>query len=149
VTSICVDNITPPVIPDVQVCVDEASQRAVILVHVHQSADAPHAINKNTLVYVRSGRQNDPEELANLERIAWIANRRQRSVDFREWLFVRASQRYKLMREGQVPGIAPTTEEPPDQCMLTLAVSPVYPSPEPLVLAPQLQKLRRQITVRD
>jgi predicted HTH transcriptional regulator len=66
VTSICVDNIYPPVIPEVQLCTSDDRTRAVIVIRVPQSRDAPHAISKNTRVYVRTGRQNKPEELASV-----------------------------------------------------------------------------------
>ena len=79
VMSKCVDNITPPIIPDIHDCLNDASDRSFIIIRVPQSREAPHAIAKNTKVYIRTGRRKDPDELASLDRIAWIAERRKKS----------------------------------------------------------------------
>ena len=149
VMSKCVDNIAPPIIPDIHECLDEANERCFIIIYVPQSREAPHAIASNTKVYIRTGRRNDPDELASLDRIAWISERRGKAQEFGEWLFARAATRFDLLRGGGVPGISASKDPENDRCLLTLAISPVYPDPSPLVRAPELEALCRQIVVPD
>lgn len=147
ITSKCVDNIYPPVLPEMHLV--SKDDRALVLIRIAQSRDAPHAIGNSTRVYVRTGRQNSPEELASLDRILWLHNRRKKSEDFREWLFARASTRYKLIQAGKVPGIPASAEPESANCILTLALSPVYPDATTAVRSPDLQQIRSRITITD
>ena len=154
VLNICATTITPPVVPVVKVCADSANANAVVVLRVDQSRAAPHAISSNTRVYVRTGQRNDPDELANLERIAWLMESRRKSESFREWLFSRATERFRLLTLGRVPHIAGSVEHqasaaelPP--CLLTIALVPTYPATEPLALPERLNAIRREIVMRD
>jgi hypothetical protein len=149
VMSKCVSNITPLVVPEVTECLNAVGDRMVVVVRVAPSPEAPHAISRNTLVYVRTGRQSDPEELASIERIEWILRRREKLEAFRDWLIRRASDRYNSLRAGRVPDIAASKEHDAAKCLLTLSVCPYYPDPEPLVRAPELRRIRSDIYVRD
>jgi hypothetical protein len=149
ITSKCVDNIYPPVVPEAQPVLNEAGDRAFVILRIAQSREAPHAISGNTRVYIRTGRQNSQDELASLDRIFWLQDRRKQSEDFREWLLVRATERYDLIQAGKVPGIAASTESESGRCLLTLAVSPVYPDASTAVRSPDLDRIRRRITIRD
>jgi hypothetical protein len=86
ITSICVDNIYPPIVPDTQLCVNDAGDKAFLVIRVDQSREAPHAIGSNTRVYVRTGSLSDPDVLATLDRIKWLSERREGAERFREWL---------------------------------------------------------------
>src|SRR5690348_11724239 len=66
VINIMVDAVTPPIIPEVGVCANADESRAALIVRVAQSTETPHAMHSNTRVYVRTGKRNSPEELANL-----------------------------------------------------------------------------------
>lgn len=153
ILSICAANINPPVVPRVEIITDVDGKRAVALVRLPQSHEAPHAIASNTRVYVRTGQRNDPDELANLERLQWMMNRRVRSEEFREWLIARATARFVTAAKGLVPSISPTKEPNMNglqlPCLLTLYIVPCYPDVQPLVLPKQLDGLRRNIVVRD
>lgn len=149
ITSICVDNIYPPIVPDTQLCVNDAGDKAFLVIRVDQSREAPHAIGSNTRVYVRTGSLSDPDVLATLDRIKWLSERREGAERFREWLYVRASERFNVIHGGAVTGIPASREEHADKAWLTLAVCPVYPSPEPLVRSPEMAQIRNKILVPD
>lgn len=147
ITSKCVDNIYPPVVPEMHLVSN--GDKALVVIRIAQSPNAPHAISSNTRVYIRTGRQNSPDELASLDRIFWLKDRRKKSEDFREWLFARASERYNLIQAGKVPGIAASAEVDSGRCLLTLAISPVYPDAATLVRSPDLDQIRKRIRVND
>jgi hypothetical protein len=163
VLSISAANIQPPVVPGVQVCTDITGQRAIVVIQVPQSRDAPHAIESNTQVYVRTGQRNDPDALANLDRIQWMLGNRRKAEDFRDWLIRRASARFDTVSGGEVPQIArsqgfalPRLNIPnaialvPElPCLFTVLLVPTYPSAEPLILPAALQRDMRGIAVPD
>ena len=62
-------NITPPIFPEIKVCPNKDSAKAYIVIRIPQSNQTPHAINKNTKVYFRTGNVNNPEDLADGDRI--------------------------------------------------------------------------------
>lgn len=127
-----VDSVSPPIIPDVAVCVRPDGSRAVLVIRIAESPDGPHAMQANTRVYIRTGKRSSPEELANLDRIRWLTGRRQRSEEFREQLLERASQRFVHLRDGLVPDTPKTDEKDwgsgnQQPGLLTIALTPMYP----------------------
>ena len=126
----------PPVFPEIQVCQNPSGDRAVVLIRIHQSDQAPHAIAGNTRVYLRTGNLNNPEELARINEIEWLKNRRQKSEDLRESLFTRAKD---LAARRPRPGNCP---------WLTLALSPLYPV-KPFIDPPGLLALRWETQVEN
>lgn len=153
VVNMMVNAVSPPIIPEVAVCKSADSTHAVVVIRVAQSTEAPHAMQSNTRVYVRTGKRNAPEELADLDRIHWLTSQRQRSEMLREQLLERASERFVHMRDGCVPGITETDETnwSPGSAqpgLLSIALMPVYPE-HPLVKADRLESLVRDIRVRD
>jgi hypothetical protein len=153
VVNTMVDAVSPPIIPEVAVCRAPDKSRVAVLVRVGPSTDAPHAMQSNTRVYVRTGNRNAPEELADLVRIQWLVNRREKAERLRGQLLGRASERFVHMRDGRVPG-TPKTDEASQNGgnaqpgLLTLALAPVYPE-RPLVEAGRLETLAREIRVHD
>lgn len=75
VWNIIVDNIYPPVFPEIRVC-PPCNNKTFVTIRVPQSNETPHAIYNNTQVYVRTGNRNKPEDLATVEQIEWLRNRR-------------------------------------------------------------------------
>jgi hypothetical protein len=153
VVNTMVNAVSPPIVPEVAVCKSADASRTALVIRVAQSTEAPHAMQSNTRVYVRTGKRNAPEELADLDRIQWLTNQRQKSELLREQLLERASQRFIHMRDGNVPGTPKTDEadwspgnEQPG--LLSIALVPVYPT-NPLVEADRLDSLVRDIRVRD
>jgi len=143
----------PPIIPEVAVCANSDGSRAVLVIRVPQSTESPHAMQSNTRVYVRTGKRNSPEALADLDRIQWLINRREKSERFRDQLLERAAERFIHLRDGKVPG-TPSTDESNWSAgsiqpgLLTIALTPVYPE-HPLTEAGRLESLMRDIRVRD
>jgi len=86
VMSMILSNITPPIIPEIQICSNEDKSRAVIVIRIPQSNQTPHAINNNTRVYIRTGNRNKYEELISIDKLQWLLNNRNKSILFREEL---------------------------------------------------------------
>ena len=149
VTNIVLSNVTPPVFPEIAVCPNDGNDRVVLVVRVPQSHLSPHAIQQNTSVYIRTGNRNSPERLASLDDLAWLQDRRQRSVRLREHLFDAAVKRSDLvfgfLAADRVSSFRPVETQPTN---LILRAVPEFPSPE-LVSPPELQRLYQQLRVRD
>lgn len=132
VMSIILDNIMPPVFPEIRVCRSDSKERAIVMIRIHQSEQAPHAIARNTAVYLRTGNVSKPEDLAEVDNIDWLKNRREKCVLLRESLLSRAEQRaHSKTRHFNGP-------------LITLACSPLYPS-KLLAELRQLKALRSRI----
>jgi len=153
VLNIILDSMSPPVIPEITTCLDATGDKAIVVIRLSQSENAPHALHSNTAVYIRTGKRNKPEDLADLDRIDWMRSGRKKSEELREWLFGRACLRFRDMRDGKVGGVpatdegrwAPSDEQPG---LLTIALSPLYPD-RILVQPSQLDAIRRKIRIRD
>ena len=122
VSSISIDSISPPVVPDVRVISLNDNGKAIIIIRISQSAESPHAISTNTKIYVRTGNRNSPEQLADLNRIQWLFNQRQRSVDFRKKL---AKDAYRRFEYFCAPKSSSDTKH--YYRYLTIVLSPTYP----------------------
>jgi len=151
VTNIAISNISPPVIPEVQVCPNEDGSKVVIVVRVHASDMAPHAISNTTRVYVRNNNVTTPVE-ADLDRVEWLKNQRSESVKFREQLIERAHERYRYyfgrqfrtdLTVGQADGAGI-----PSFGLFSLSMCPLYPK-EMLVTSSELNERLESFRVRD
>jgi hypothetical protein len=81
------DAIYPPVHPHVgPLLTDPGSGKSVMVVRVDESPDAPHAVDQRSKIYIyeRTGSNNKPWKLADIDRIAYLLNRRQRHEQDRE-----------------------------------------------------------------
>jgi len=145
VTNIVIDSITPPVFPEVCVCIDESLDRAMILIRVPQSPEGPHAIKKNTRVYLRTGNRNSPETLASVDEVEWLRAKRAKSAALKGHLSQQAGS-----RAGALFALASESQSNPSasQPMLVLRVVPTYPA-HSFVDPPALKKIFREIAVPD
>lgn len=139
VTNIAVDGIFPPVIPEVYVCPNSSGDRVVVIVRIAQSHESPHAANKNTNVYVRTGARNNPEEIADLGRVQWLTNQRSHSVSLRGQIQDHAHSHNAVFcpDDGQLP-----------RARLSLFLCPMFPR-EQYRTPPELNKVFRAIGERD
>lgn len=86
VIQIGIDAIFPPVIPEVKVIAFKSSNdlgtsdRAVVVVRVHESESEAHAVDKRTTVYLRVENVSDPFRKATLEELEWFINKRQKAA---------------------------------------------------------------------
>lgn len=117
IISICVDNIFPPIVPEVAIVSQD--DKSFVVIRIPQSAIAPHSIQSNTLAYIRTGNRNSPETLMTYDRHRWLSNRRELSLEYREKLLITARSRYGyLLPNDDLFRHQPTIE---------LFCSPVYP----------------------
>lgn len=147
VTNIVLSNIAPPLFPEVAVCPNEDGSRVLLAIRIAQSPDAPHAIQANTRVYLRTGNRNSPEQLATLDEVGWLQDKRQRSVSLREQLhggaYARSKSSFSNAAKKFRGGTADTTS-----ATLILSLVPMFPG-SAFATPPQLRLMFRDIQVRD
>jgi hypothetical protein len=132
ITSIIVSNITPPVFPEVAVCRNESGEKAAIVLRVPQSHQAPHAIQNNSRVYIRTGDINSPEELASLSRLGWLQENRKKSIELRSAILERVSRRFdvfkkRVERDAESRGVE---ELIPSTGFIEISSYPTFPNSE-------------------
>jgi hypothetical protein len=147
ITNLCITNLTPPLVPEIAIAEDPSKATAVVVVRVPQSHQAPHAVSRNTKVYLRRGGTNSPEDLASLDELEWLKSGRQKSVSFRHALYSRAQERFVQFLRG-FDGSATKPPRVERDGMLSLSFSPTYPNPM-LTTPPELREVLRSIRVRD
>ncbi|KKN26226.1 hypothetical protein LCGC14_0876890 [marine sediment metagenome] len=99
VTSIIVDNIYPPVFCDKYVVTfnRNGTDRAVVVIQVPQSDMTPHALNDREDVYIRTDDRNKLERRANIERIEWLLDRRRKSAELKQRIYLDATDRLETI----------------------------------------------------
>ena len=80
VLNIILDSMSPPIIPEIATCANTGGDKAIVLVRVPQSEHAPHALHRNSAVYIRTGKRTKPEDLADLDRIDWLRGAGERNL---------------------------------------------------------------------
>jgi hypothetical protein len=111
-------NITPPFPCEVQVC-DPVADKTFIVIRIPQSNATPHAIHGNTEIHYRTGKGNQPEALASVDRIRWLLDRREQAAHFREELYLAAGQRLRNMLKMRNFSVG--------KGQFTVAYTPLYP----------------------
>lgn len=96
VMGIVLGNIQPPFFPEVQVC-PEVKGKTFVLIQVPQSSNTPHAIENNTLVYLRTGNITTPEKIANLDELHWLSKQRENSIILRSDVINFVTDRYQSL----------------------------------------------------
>ena len=139
VWNIILDNIYPPLFPEIRVCPPKKNKTFVII-RVPQSSDTPHAIYNNTDVYIRTGNRNKPEDIATEEKREWLRNRRRKSEELRERLYKRAEEKYQ--------NICKSEKVEAEYGEFTLSFCPLYPQ-KPLMSVEEIEKILENIRVGD
>jgi hypothetical protein len=137
VWNIIVDNIYPPVFPEIKVC-PPLNNKAFVTIRVPQSNETPHALYNNTQVYIRTGNRNKPEDLATVEQIEWLRNRRERSEELRETLYRIAEERYQTICDQKKVRI--------EFAEFTLSFVPLYPQ-KPLMMTEEIEGVVNKMKV--
>jgi hypothetical protein len=148
VTNIVLANVTPPLFPEIAVCPNESGEKVVLVLRIAQSNQTPHAIRSNTRVYFRTGNRANPEDLVDLNRLAWLLDKRARSIALREHLFDVALGRSAFTLGTFVRFVGNekhTGGAPPN---LVLRIIPHFPS-LPFKTPPELRAVLRDIKIRD
>lgn len=80
IEELCLSNIFPVLIPTVKVVGIKDSKNVFVVIEIHESSTAPHAIENSTKMYIRTGNQSKPYDLADLDRIELLLQKRSLSV---------------------------------------------------------------------
>jgi hypothetical protein len=108
VVSTAYKGIYPPVMLEVTVCaLDQEPSRAVVVVRVTPSDQAPHAIDNRRRVYVRVDSQDEPHSLATLGELEWLWDRRRQAEDRRNTLIEAAQERAEYFLWEDPPSAFP------------------------------------------
>ncbi|MDI6733539.1 MAG: ATP-binding protein, partial [Planctomycetota bacterium] len=137
VWNIILDNIQPPVFPEIRVCPPK-NNKTFVVIRIPQSNETPHAILNNTQVYLRTGNRNKPEDIATVEQIEWLRNRRRKSEELKEILYHRAEERYQNICNSRKVKIKSGE--------FTLSFSPLYPQ-RPLLKVEEIEETTRAMQV--
>lgn len=144
VIQIGLDAVYPPVIPEVKI-VDfksdpslSQSDRAVVIVRVHESETGEHAVDQRTTVYLRVENVSDPYRKATVDEREWFINKRQRALEEKDRILrlAREHARQYLQRLRTRHGMS--TSEPRSKCVFWTV--PKFPR-EPLAAPPDLLAL--------
>ena len=105
------DGIYPGVIPEVRVLdVPGKPETIVTVVKIHESTEAPHAIQNSTRVYIRTGNISTPYELAQIDRIEYLLKRRDKSQKLRQEMIQWSEKRIEdHVRDRNQPSITVIT----------------------------------------
>lgn len=146
VLNICISNIAPVLVPEVAVLADPTGTRAVVVIRVGQSHQAPHTTSKNTKVYLRRGSISYPEEYATLDELEWLRKGREKSVQLRQELLERANDRFWQFLKGFHE--ERYSRDLARDGMLELSFCPTYPRTM-LRAPPELDEIVWATRVRD
>ena len=106
--------IYPAVIPEVIIREVPDTDNVVVIVRVDESLQVPHAIEKSTKVYIRTGSISHPYKLSEIDRIEYMLKRREDSQIVTRQILERT--------EGRIDSLF-STEEP----NITVIVHPAFP----------------------
>lgn len=137
------DGIYPPIIPEVKIAQAETGN-AVVIVRVGESAEAPHAINNSTKVYVRVGSTAQPHfkiQLANVDRIDFMLRKRERSQEVSDRI-VKASEK-RVIERWKEPYIDLKKTYPGSCPNITLISRPVFPY-RPIIAVSEIYSYLRE-----
>jgi Schlafen, AlbA_2 len=150
VMSIILSNITPPIIPEIQVCINDDESKAIIVIRIHQSELTPHAVNNNTKVYVRTGNRRHAESLVDLEKLHWLLNNRQKSIQLSENISKEATKRFNKYYQKELKESVEKSEinDSNKVCKLSLVISPRFPH-NILCDPPELKHILNDIYISD
>lgn len=132
ITASSLQGIYPAIFPEVKVIdVPDKSDRIVVVVKVHESVEAPHAVCDSTRVYIRTGSLSHPYKLAEINRIEYMLKRRQKPEERKQRIMSAAENRYTLHLKAQQQSTGWPT--------LQLTVSVAFPY-QPVISLEQLDQ---------
>ncbi len=142
ITASSLQGIYPAVLPEIKVInIPETSDKIVVVVKVHESIEAPHAIENSTRVYIRTGSQSRPYELAEIDRIEYMLKRRQKPLE-RKQRIVSAAENRSILH--------PETEQQTTLKLSTLQITVCVAFPhQPIMTLEQLNQFVRNIPRSD
>jgi hypothetical protein len=94
ITQSALMGVAPSITPALRVFeIPDKPGLALVVVKIPESIEAPHAIENSTRVFVRNASTTEPYELADIDRIEYLLQRRRDSAGLRERLIKRAADR--------------------------------------------------------
>ena len=139
VTQIDISNIFLPVMPEIQVCPPD-NDKTFVVIRIAESSSTPHYIKQKTRAYVRTGNISTPESIADVNELEWLRNRRQKAIEFREFLLSNAEHNYTNIRKLEGIGSVSYSEAAISMC-------PLFPS-KSIVLAQNLEDMLTHMNTR-
>ncbi len=95
------NGIYPSIIPEVKILdIPDKGDKILVVIKVHESVEAPHAIQNSTRVYIRTGSITQPYEMAEIDRIKYLLDRREKPLKLKEKLKQRAYKRISNFVSG-------------------------------------------------
>ena len=140
IQSVILSYIRQPLFPEIKVC-GPINGKSFIVIRIAESNLTPHRIGDKVRIYVRTGELSSPIDEVNWERLEWLKQRRQKSINLRESLdkeseiyFDEAFKNKYNIDPGKYPAI------------LTLKSYPLFPQ-NPLTVFRELMNDERYIMV--
>jgi len=95
IVNIILSNINPPLFPEIAVIKFKRANNdlAIIVIRIPQSNETPHAIDNKKFVYIRTDNRNKQEEVATIEQVQWLLNKRKKSEELKQFLYNDANER--------------------------------------------------------
>ena len=117
--------------------------KVIVLIRIPQSNQSPHAINQNTQVYIRTNNRNTPEKLASLDKIYWLKDKRDNSLQLRSRLIKNANERFRriLTNNQEISNLK-------ENSWLTILMLPLFPE-KYYLSPPKLNESVFGISVKD
>lgn len=111
ITQSCLTGVYPPIDPAIKVVrLPKDSDRCIIVVKISESVEAPHAIENTTRVYTRVHNTTNIIQLAEIDRIDYLLQRRREPEKRRENIIAAGVEKFK----ATVPQLA-------------ISIGPLYP----------------------
>ena len=150
IMNIILSNIIPPIVPEIQVCVNSDNSKAVALIRIPQSNKTPHAISRNTEVYIRTGNRNNFEPLITIDKLFWLKDNRNESIILRNSILADAQNRFEKYYNQELNESVNRGDFKfsPNVSRLTLIISPCYPQ-DIFCTPPELRNVLQNIYVKD
>ena len=87
--------IYPSIVPEVRVLdVPDQKDKVIVVIKVHESIEAPHAIQNSSRIYIRTGSQSQPYELAEIDRIEYLLKRRSKPEALKQDMMRMSEERF-------------------------------------------------------
>lgn len=146
-----VDNIKPTFFPEVRAVLNQAGDRAVVIIRIPQSKQAPHAISRNTRVYIRTGNISTPEDLMDIDLIGKFLDRNKEAEQRKKGLYTQSIRRYQFFQEKLIAtpeSFSSTLAEIDKGAFVRVFLCPSFPF-DKLTTPCELRLKVKDIQVRD
>lgn len=111
--------IYPALIPEIKVFnIPSKEGKIIVVIKIHESIEAPHAIQNSTRIYIRTGSISQPYELAEIEKIDYLLRRRDKQQKLKEQLKQNARNRFDRL----LPRVSELRRP-----FIEVSISPVFP----------------------